>query len=255
MTQLATTGSTAVSTDVMNLGSFGTENVISSDLRVPKILLMQAMSDFVQEGKAAIGDIVDSFEGKKLGDLKSTVQIIPFYMTNTWTIKKEVSGKMVFDRVDPREGTDVRREYEVIGADGIKRTNHRTMNIFCLVKNGNLNVPYLISLMNSSFSNAAQPYLNKVQLLKAEGKSPAHICWMLGVAKEENDKGKWVSFTLEAAKDDSGKDIMNTTDEVMAAYTQYKTLSSAFAAGVKVDMSDIPAEQVIETVSTNKAKF
>lgn len=255
MTQLATTGNKAVSTEVMNLGSFGTENVISSDLRVPKILLMQAMSDFVQDGKAAIGDIVDSFEGKKLGDLKSPIQIIPFFMTNTWTIKKEVNGKMEFEKIEDRGGNDVRREYEVIGQDGIKRTNHRTMNIFCLIKNGNMSVPYMISFMNSSFGNAAQPYLNKVQLLKAEGKSPAHIVFNLGVAKEENEKGKWVSFTLEAAKDGNGKDVPNTDEEVIAAYTQYKTISGAFAAGAKVDMSDVVANEQADQTPTNKAKF
>lgn len=236
--QVATKETNAVSAEVMNLGSFGVENVINSDLKIPKILLMQSMSDFVAEQKAFAGDIVDSFEGKKLGDLKNPVNLIPFYVTNTWTVKKEVNGKMEFEKIEDRGGNDIKREYEFVGSDGVKRTNHRTLNIFCLIKGGNMQVPYMISLQNRSFAKAAQPFLNKVALLKTEGKAPAHIVFALGVAKEENEKGKWFSNTIEAIKDNNGKDIPNTNEEIMAAFTQYKAISGHLAAGGKVDMSD-----------------
>jgi hypothetical protein len=237
--QVAVNESKAVNVNVMDFGSFGVENVITSDLRIPKILLMQSMSDFVAEKKAYAGDIVESFEGRKLGDEKAPVQIIPFYMTNTWTVKKEVNGKMEFEKVEDRGGNDIQREYEFVGSDGVKRTNHRTLNIFCLIKGGNLQVPYMISLQNKSFGKAAQPYLNKTQLLKTEGKAPAHIVFNLGVGKEENEKGKWFSNFIEAAKDSNGKDVANTPEEVQAAYNQYIALTGALKSGQKIDMSDI----------------
>jgi hypothetical protein len=239
-----------LSTEVMDLGSFGVENVISSDLKVPKILLAQAMSEFVKERKCFAGDIVESFEGRKLGDAKAPVQIIPFYVTNTWTVKKEVNGKMEFDTVQDRGGNDINREYEVIGVDGIKRTNHRTLNIFCLVKGGNMSVPYMLSLQNASFKNAAQPFLNKVALLKTEGKAPAHIVFELSVTEENNDKGSWSAFTISAVKDANGKDVANTSEEVMAAFTQYKAISGAMASGAKVDMSDLDGSEPIEGGNT-----
>lgn len=250
--QVAVKETNAVSSAVMDLGSFGTENIISSDLRIPKILLMQQMSDFVAEQKAAAGDIVDSFEGKKLGDLKNPVQIIPFYVTNTWTVKKEENGKVVFARVEDRGGNDTVRDYEQV-IDGVKHTNHRTLNIFCLLKGGNLSVPYMISLQNASFKKAAQPFLNKTALLRTEGKAPAHIVFSLGVSKEENEKGKWFSNTIESVKDASGKDVPNTEEEILAAFTQYKALSGSLAAGAKIDMSDA-ADPIDSELQTN-AKF
>jgi hypothetical protein len=247
--EVAKAANTEVSAEVLNLGSFGTENVINSDLRLPKILLAQSMSESVKERKCFAGDIVESFEFAKLGDDKSPVKIIPFYMTNTWTIKKEVNGKMEFEKVEDRGGNDIKREYEVIGSDGIKRTNHRTMNIFCLIKGGDLKVPYMISLQNASFKHAAQPYLNKQALLKTTNKSPAHIVFELGVVEEKNDKGTWNAFKLEASKNADGKDIANTNEEILAAFAQYKALTGSLAAGAKIDMSDAADTSVEEATN------
>lgn len=245
-TEVAVNKESNLSVNVMDIGAFGIENIISSDLRIPKILLMQNMSDLVSEGKAAPGDLVNSFEQIKIGDAKSPLQIIPFHFTNTWTVKKEVNGKMEFARIEDRFSNDARREYEQV-VDGVKYTNHRTLNLFCLIKNGNLQVPFMISFMNSSFKGAAQPFLNKVQLLIAEKRAPAHIIFNLGVNREENEKGKWFSFSLEAAKDASGKDVYNSNEEVLAAYQQYKSLSASLKAGAKIDVSDLAEGTSVET--------
>lgn len=235
---------------ISNFGAFGAENIIASDLRVPKILLMQAMSDLVSERKAIAGDFVESFEGRKLGDDRTPVQIIPFYVTNTWTVKKEVNGKMEFDKVEDRGGQDIKREYEIVGQDGIKRTNHRTLNIFCLLKGGNLSVPYMLSLQNSSFKAGAQPFLNKVQLLRTENKAPANVVFQLGVAQEENEKGRWFAVTVGACKDANGKDIATSNEELAAAYTQYKAISGAIESGAKIDMSDVAEESPVSESGT-----
>lgn len=239
-TEIVTKQTTAVGAPIDF--SFGTEELISTDLKLPKILLMQAMSEFVKERKAMSGDIVESFEGRKLGSIDQKLEIIPFYFTNTWTIKREVDGKMVFDSVVPRGGNDIRREYETI-KDGVKYTNHRTLNIFALIKGGNLTVPYMISLKNSDFKYAAQPFLNKTQLLRAEKKAPAHIVWELGVTDEPNNaKGSWFAFTLEAKKDKAGKDIYNSAEEVQSAYQAYKSLAQSLDSGAQIDMSDVAKE-------------
>lgn len=234
--EVATKGTTAVGAPI-NF-SFGADNLISQDIRLPKILLMQAMSDYCLSGKARPGELVESFEGSKLGDRKTPVQIIPFYFTNTWTVKKLVNGKYDFHAIEDRGGSDIRREYKEV-KDGVEYSNHRTLNIFALIKNGNTAVPYMISFMNSSFKSAAQPFLNKTQLIKAEGKAPAHYTWNLGVDDDGNDKGKWVVFTLETAKDDNGKDIPNTNEEVQAAYMAYKSITDSLSSGAKIDMSDV----------------
>lgn len=219
--------------------SFGTENIITQDIRLPKILLMQQMSEFCSDDRiqARPGELRESFEGQKLGDKANPLKIIPFYFTNTWTVKKEENGKMVFARTEVRTGADIQREYETF-ENGVKHTNHRTLNIFALIKGGNLSVPYMISLMNKSFTEAAQPFLNKAQLLKAEGKAPAFITWALASDITENDKGKFYYFTLEAVKE-NGKDVYNTQEELQYAQKAYQSMTNQLSQGAKIDMSDL----------------
>lgn len=225
--------------------SFGIDNMIVQDLRLPKILLMQSTSNFVKDNKAKSGDIVDSFEINKLGTREAPLEIIPFYFTNTWTVKKKnAKGKFDFFKIEDRGGSDIQREYYET-KDGEEYSNHRTLNIFCLIKNGNLTVPYLISLYNSSFKFGAQPFINKTQILKAEGKAPAHITWLLSHKDVTNDDGdKWLAFTIEAAKTKDGRDIPNTNEEVTYAYQAYKSLTDSLNSGAKIDMSDVATEEV-----------
>jgi len=240
----------AVNTSVMEM-SFGADNLISQDIRLPKILLMQSTSTFVKDKKAVSGDIVESFEVRKLGNRENPVQIIPFYFTNTWTVKKkDAKGKFQFYKIDERGGSDIKREYlglEIDELTGEKNevSNHKTLNIFCLIKGGNLSIPYMISMYNSSFKYGAQPFINKTQILKAEGKAPAHLTWLLSHTDVSNEDGdRWLAFSLEAMKDKDAKDVANTQEEVQFAFAAYKSLTASLSSGAKVDMTDVESETV-----------
>jgi hypothetical protein len=197
------------------------------------------MSDEVTAGNKALGDIYESFEKKKLGDAKTPVQIIPFFNTNTWTISKLFNGKFKFHSIEDRGGVDIRREYNFTHDDGVAGQQTKTMNIFCLLAKGNLKVPFMISLKNYSFKYAAQAYLDKMALLKAEGKSPAHAVWELCAKTEKTDKGTFSVFTLDLAKDTTGKTVFNTMEVVGEAYKAYKSIKASFDSGAKVDMTDV----------------
>lgn len=248
--QIAKKEQANVSTEVMDMGAFGTENVLSSDLKLPRIKLVQALSDAVNDPgvNARPGEIRDNFEQKLLGGLQKPFQVIPFYSTNTWVMNKEVNGKMEFGKVVPRLPGDERREYNFTWEkDDIAKTKGgepgnqiKTFNLFVLIKEGNLQVPYLVSFGNYSFKYAAEPYLKKTPLLRTENKSPAHIVWNLSSRLvDENEKGKFYAFVLEPAKDEKGNDIKNSMEEVAAAYSQYKFVSS-----MQVDMSEKPDQEV-----------
>jgi hypothetical protein len=246
---------TALMIPEMDMG-FGMDNLINSDIRVPKILLVQQMSKMATDDKiqARPGELRESFEGTKLGDVKNPVKIVPFYFTNTWTVKKEKNGKMEFYDIQDRVGSDIQRDYEGLDADSVKTTNHKTLNLFALVVGQSSSIPYMISFMNSSFKFAAQPFLNKANLLAApyrlqDKKSPAHIVWNLGSIVIENDKGKFFAFTIEAAKDEKGQDIPTSNELLSSAYHQYKLITSHLKDGGKIDMSDLSDDESITTTS------
>jgi len=243
---VAQKASTAVSADVMQFGAFGTENVITQDLRFPKLLLMQALSEWVNDPlvNARGGEIRESYEKTLLGGANKPVQVIPFFNLNVWKIKKKINGKFETVGYEDRTNTEARMDREFKHPDGADGLREKTLNLFCLIKGGNMQVPYLVGFTNYSFKHAAQSYLNKLQLLKAEKKSPAHVVWNLGVTTEKNDKGTFFVFTLDTAKTEDGKDIPNSYEEVKAAYEQYSTLSKSIQEGAKVDISDTNEDTV-----------
>ncbi len=230
----------AVSLDVMEFGDFGNENLLSQDLKIPRILLAQAMSEYVSERRGFAGDIYESLESKKLGDQKSPVKIIPFFNTNSWYVtKKGQGGKFEFCRVEERSGLDIKRDYFFEHEDGTPGTQTRMMNLFCLIKGGSLIVPYMVSFRNFSFKEAAQSYLDHTNILKTEKRSPAHFVWELSCdpAFEHNDS-KFGIFKLDIAKDSNGKRVENSYEEVKAAFEAYKSIKSAFDSGAKVNYKE-----------------
>ena len=76
---VATKSETAVSNVAHDLSAWGETEVTSKDIVIPKILCMQGLSDLVSDGKAKMGDFVDSLEGNILGDIDNPVAFVPFH--------------------------------------------------------------------------------------------------------------------------------------------------------------------------------
>ena len=80
-----------------------TYNIVPSDVLVPKVLLMQGMSELVKQRKAQLGDIVRSTNGQKLGDPEHAVDFIPLSSPeSTWVIELNQTGKFEYKKTVPR---------------------------------------------------------------------------------------------------------------------------------------------------------
>lgn len=69
------------------------QQVVASDVIIPRLLLMQAISPLVTSRKAQIADLVRSTNNEKLGDPEHPVQIIPLAMTSMWMEFEKVPGE------------------------------------------------------------------------------------------------------------------------------------------------------------------
>ena len=212
-------------------GAWGTEGVLSNDLILPRLMLMQALSGFVSDENigAKAGEIRDSIEGRLLGSAKAPVKIIPFFNTTTWVVSKEENGKFEFHKVEPRREGE-RREYEEI-INNEKYHNSACIKIYCLVyddlKTGMV-TPYEVSFKSYSFKHAGRSFAQLASKLKANGKPLASAVFELGAGKEENAKGQFFCYTLGFAKDEKGQVMMTTQEELAQAYAQYKQISAAY---------------------------
>lgn len=85
-----------------------TQAILSSDIVIPKLLLMQGLSEFVSEGRARQGEIVRSSTVQKVagqmdpGQPFKTIDFIPLKVTTGWAEKEKVGQKFEFRKAFPR---------------------------------------------------------------------------------------------------------------------------------------------------------
>lgn len=84
------------------------QEILSSDIVIPKLLLMQGLSEFVAEGRARQGEIVRSSTVQKVagqmepGQPFKTIDFIPLKVTTGWAEKEKIGQKFEFRRAFPR---------------------------------------------------------------------------------------------------------------------------------------------------------
>jgi hypothetical protein len=198
-TEVVAQGSTAVAA-VANLEEWGSGDVSSKDLIIPKILAMQGLSDFVTEGKAKFGDFVDSVSGEVLGSVDKPIKFVPFYMEKVWIISSRKKGekKYEFDRyeaVTPANENAYPFE-EVIGDTEFK---YEYTHQYYVLRPEDTSMPYVLSFKSTSLRAgkvlSTQMYIRN----RAAGLNPAAITMELGGKKEKNDNGTFVVMEVKPA--------------------------------------------------------
>lgn len=225
--------------------------VLKSDVVIPKLLLMQGLSDFVADRKAQQGDMVRSTTAEKLGDPETPVKVIPLTIQNLWMTQEEIKGKYEFRGYEPRTPENENAEWEFM-ANGVRHKRTKVLNLFALLpqdidayskemkkfkETGELPdldkvvLPVVIPFRNTSFKAGKE-----IVTLFAKAESvarqlgvnvPAYGSMIeLGCHQEKNDKGAFFVFDTAPA----GK---TPAEYKEAAASWYATLSSG--ANIKVD--------------------
>jgi len=112
----------------------GGEDILSQSMVIPRLHLMQGLSEMVSEGKAQMGDIVRSTNGEKLGNGDKPVDFIPITFTNTWVLSEMVGQKYEYRSSEPMtaKNQDLPWEFESQGTMW-KRT--KSLNLFAILVN------------------------------------------------------------------------------------------------------------------------
>lgn len=245
----------------MDMNSWGPSPINSKDIIIPRILLMQPGSELVTEGEAAFGEIIDSLTGKKLGDMKKPIMVIPFAMKKAFVeyeAPAKKGDKKKFLRVFPvtPENEDLPYEDEGKNAEGktIKISRDFTMNFYVLLpeevsRGGEL--PYILTFRRTGLKNgkklATQMYVTNA----GSNLPPPGLLVTVAVKKESNDLGTWctpdVLLGTEFTK-------IASQDQMRTALKWFKVISSG---GAK-DHDEVLAKEdvaVSEEVTNGPAQF
>lgn len=205
------------------------EGLTAQDIIMPRMLLMQPMSDFVTGGIAKMGTIIDSLNKEKvLADDKKEVDIVVFGSFKTW-IEYHADE---YHATVPWSPENAQLPYEeVLETDkgDIPVTRDLVMNYYALntedIKNGAA-FPFVIAFRRTSM-RAGKTLGAHLVNLQSQRKPSAHSVFGLKSIKETNDKGTYFIFDISKKRD-------ATQDELGAAFTWYKTLQAS-KAHIKVD--------------------
>lgn len=247
--------------------------VLSGDLLIPKVLLMQGLSEFVNERKAAQGDIVRSTTGEILGGPSKPVEFIPISYQNVWVMQEKVGQKFEFRGIEPMTASNQNLpwEFKDKGADW-KRV--KCINLFALlpsdiekekaavektVKTGEMPdasvalMPVMISFRSTSYNAGKKVATHFANVESLKARYPKHYSTLkpycstlqLGCYADKNDLGQFYVFEVG----NGGK----TAEE-------YQKQAAAWEATLgegsyRVDNSDLSGEGVTAPVGEEDVNY
>lgn len=196
-----------------------TQEILKSDLVLPKILIMQGLSELVSQRKAQSGDIVRSTTAEKLGDDAKGIDFIPLRYSTDYALSEAVKGKYEWRRNEPRNAANEKADWE-FEENGIKWRRTAQLHVFGLLPADiqaaqdelekdvpdleKTLLPVVISFRSTGFKAGKKiaTLFARVDELRATKPNAAIYNYMvsIGCAEESNDLGNFFIPTVGAAR-------------------------------------------------------
>lgn len=184
--EVTVTQDTALATASQDLGAWGDNQLDSRDIVLPKILVMQPTSDLVAEGKAKMGDFVDSLSGEVIGNIEEApLEITPFHMEKIYIVSKKSQGdtRFEFDRIEKVEQQNYPFEEQV--ADQIFKYEYTLQ--FYVLRAESPDLPYVLSFKSTSLKAGKVVSTQMFVRNRAAGLVPPAYSMIIGGKKITGD--------------------------------------------------------------------
>lgn len=219
--EVVAAASTELSADVA--GMWGPQEVSAKDIIMPKLMVMQGLSEMVTDGKAMFGEFRDSLTGELLGSVNKPFDFIPFHLDKLIYVTKRKAGttdNFKFDSVIPLTAETEKLPWnDTEGEDEIKRS--QVFNFYC-INPEDTSMPIIISFKGMSLRNGK--VLNTMAFVKSfiAGSFPPANHYKLIGTKTSNDAGTFVVVSTEQGE-------KSTNEEINAAAKWMKMLKAGEA--------------------------
>ncbi len=244
--------------------------ILTSDITLPRVFLMQGLSELVEQRKATPGDIVKSTTGEKLGDPETPVSFVPLRVTSEWMLAERIGGKFKYKGTEPRnaKNEDLPWEFEKNGASW-KRS--KVLNVYALLADDivaykaeikemlekgempDINkslLPVMISFRVTSFPAGKSvvtlfAQVQDMRRFKADAQ-PFHYVLPLCCKSVTNDSGTFYVYEVGKAKKLS-------TDLIEEASRWFDILNQT--TNIKVDSDEGADEDVVAKRTSREQEF
>lgn len=213
-----------------NLADWGEADYGSTnDIIIPKLLLMQGLSDKVVNGEAKLGEVRDTANDDLHADFSKAVEVIPFYMFKAWVIKENDE----FKRVEPITADNDNWPYnETI--DGVEISRDRTLYLYCLLPGELSGLPFIMPFRRTTLKMGRIIDTQMYTTNRMAKLSPAGYTFVLQPTKTKNDKGTFAVYEVKKGR-------LTTEEERSTALEWLKTVR---AGKTKMDNRDESQEEV-----------
>jgi len=222
------------------------ETVSAQDILIPKILLMQGLSDLVKEGEAVIGDYVCTGTKEKFGDYTSKFEVIPFYIYKKFIeyelIKTKKGIDKKFSQVIPIITDPTHKGFNdnlPLFEEDLERV--RVFDMYCLMPNeieADVAFPYVMPFQRTSMDAGRTAYTQ--MYIRNGQKGLSYVALEISAKSKTNEHG---SFGVPGVK----LSRKSTEKELEAALHWYKAV---VGGETKTDDSDFNKPKKEDTEET-----
>lgn len=227
----------------MKSGNWGViEELETTDLMVPKIFHQQALSVFVQEGHAKVGDWCDSMTKQVICSKDDPMELIIFglYKTMVISVDEMLRGKFRLDKIIPvtkENALAMSKKPYTEERDGNNYRNQLFYNYYCLSPQKLRALPYVISL-GSTKQKEATKLNTMITMLSGTGRSVSSVIFNFKSVERTKDTNKWQGVEISQGR--------NATEEEEAqGYAWYvKSKMQSFAVSDEDTKSDADSDNI-----------
>ena len=197
MNQLATENTKALAM----ADALGMAGVDANDIIIPKILLMQSTSESVGDGKAQVGDILNSETLEVLGGPDKPLEIIPLKNEKVWMVYDLTQSPPAFLRKEDFTPETSKLPFEEI-ENGVKIRRDLAFSFTVLIKSeADAGAAYPASvLFKRTSSQAGRQLVSLIFRYAATGKNYLDYSAVLGSQKVKADKNTYAGWKVSAGK-------------------------------------------------------
>ena len=196
----------AASTDMTQFddSDWGVE-VSARNIVIPKIMLMQGLSEAVIEGGAKLGDLYNSLTKKVVGDTSKSLELIPFFQKEMWYIFKVVGKDETFLRIEDLDSSNVNWRYEDFEGDmAVKRI--KVLQFYC-IDPSNPDLPVIVSFKGKSMRTGQELYTMMYFTNRQENKFPPSYHILLSSVRDKNEKGTFAKYTFKRGDESTSNEL------------------------------------------------
>lgn len=173
------------------------------NILLPKVLIMQGMSDLVTAGKALFLEIRETLGGALLAKPGETLEIIPFKSETVWIEYEKEGDKRKFTGIVPVTPANERLPYEeIVGNKKIIRVY--SIDMYCILPNqiaSGSDLPHVVAFRSTSLRVGKQAYTLSFVRNRRMNRDPWARVLKVSSVKSSNEKGTFGIWHVEDSRE------------------------------------------------------